>query len=158
MADRSTGRGTLFALFLLRVYTGAALFFAGLSKVQRGFLGGEKLSASVRGWLDDGAPYDFFEPFLREVVLPHAHLFSWLVGGGELVGGACLAIGLLTRPAAVGSLVMMVAIALAGGEIFWRPGTAVAFAFMTLALALTTPGRFLGVDARLQGKLPRWLV
>jgi hypothetical protein len=28
---------------------------------------------------------------------------------------------------------MLAAIALAGGEIFWKPGTAVAFMFMTLA-------------------------
>jgi len=158
MAESSTGRGTLFALFILRVYTGVALFSAGLSKAQRGFLDGKKLSESIREWLAEGTPYDFFEPFLRDVVQPRADLFSWLVSGGELVGGACLAIGLLTRPAAIGSFVMMVAIALAGGEVFWKPGTAVAFVFLTLALSITAPGRFLGVDARLRGKLPRWLV
>ena len=153
-----TPSGTRLALLVLRVYTGVALFASGLAKAQRGFLDGDKLSAAIRGWLAEGAPYDFFAPFLRDVVQPHARTFAWLVTGGELLGGACLAIGLLTRPAALASLVMLVAFALAQGEIFWKPGTAVALAFVSLALALTSAGRFVGVDARLQGRLPPWLV
>jgi thiosulfate dehydrogenase (quinone) large subunit len=154
----ATGRATLFSLLLLRLYTGVSLFFAGLAKAQGGFLGGDKLAAYLRTRLGAGTPYDFFEPFLRDVVVPHVKLFSWLVAGGELCGGACLALGLLTRPAALGSLLMLAGIALCEGEIFWKPGTAVAFVLITFALLLTAPGRFLGLDAALRKKLPRWLV
>ena len=151
------GRLPSFALLPVRLYLGVALFFAGLSKVRGNFADGGKLADVVRAWLKDGTPYDFFEPFLRGIVLPHPALFASLVAWGELLGGACLALGLLTRPAALGAFVLVVAICLAGGETFWMAGTAPAFVAMALAV-LIAGGRFAGVDALLQGKLPRWMV
>ena len=151
------GRLPSVALLPVRVYLGVALFFAGFSKVRKGFSDGKQVAEITRKWLADGTPYDFFEPFLRDAVLPHPALFAWLVAWGELLGGACLALGLLTRPAAFGTVALTTAICLAGGEVFWQAGTAPAFLAMSLA-ALVSGGRFAGVDARLQGKLPRFLV
>ena len=144
------------ALLSVRVYLGVALFLAGWSKVEKGFPDGRKLADIVRKWLGSGTPYDAVEPFLRDVILPHAALFAFLVAWGELLGGACLVLGLLTRPAAFGALLLTTAICLASGEVFWEAGTAPAFVFMSLAV-LIAGGRFVGIDARLQGKVPRFL-
>jgi uncharacterized membrane protein YphA (DoxX/SURF4 family) len=143
-------------ILVARIYLGVALFLGGLSKVEKGFSDGRKLADITRKWLSEGSPYDFFEPFLHEVVLPHPALFAFLVAWGELVGGACLALGLITRPAALGALVLVVAICLASGETFWRAGTAPAFCALALAV-LIVGGRFGGLDGWLQRRLPRWL-
>ncbi|MEK6606392.1 MAG: DoxX family protein [Myxococcota bacterium] len=158
MGQISTGKPLSLALFFIRVYVGIALLPAGWSKVRGTFLDGVALAKSVRGWLDAGDTYAFAVPFFRETVLEHARLFAFLIAYGELVGGALLAIGLLTRPAALGSFLLVLSILIGQGERPWSLGTAAALLPMLFCVLLTAPGRVLGLDAALQGKLPRWLV
>jgi thiosulfate dehydrogenase [quinone] large subunit len=104
----------------------------------------------------EGRPYGFYLPFLRLVVLPHAHGFAYLVSFGELLVGAALLAGLFSRLAAFGGLVLVGNFLLARGDGIGVNGT-MPFVVMMLTLMLTGPGRSLGLDAALKGRLPRWL-
>ena len=143
-------------LLPLRLFCGWVLLNTGLGKLSGGWLEGPQLQNSVAGWLRDGKPYSFYAPFLRSVVLPHAHLFAYLVSFGELLVGAALLAGLFTRWAAVGGLLLVVSFFLARGDNLGANNTA-PFVIMMLTIALTGPGRALGLDAALRGRMPRWL-
>ena len=92
----------------------------GLGKVLVGFSSGEILAKWVGEFLDEGLPYGFYEPFLREVVLEQPSIFAWLVTYGELLGGACLTVGLLTRPAAAGCFLVLLNVSLTEGFVLWQ--------------------------------------
>jgi putative oxidoreductase len=75
----TTGMGEV-SLFALRVYAGLAMLMAhGLGKVP---------------------PSERFIGVVGEMGFPMPTLFAWSAGLAESVGGALLALGLLTRPAA----------------------------------------------------------
>ena len=143
-------------LLPLRLYAGYSLFRAGLSKAMSGWLSQPKLSSTISGWLSQGKPYSFYASFLRDFVLPHHQLFSFLVVGGELAVGLALFVGLFTRPAAFFGLVMVLSFLFGQGEPFGANVTC-AFAMIMLTLLLASPGRVLGLDAALAGRVPRWL-
>jgi thiosulfate dehydrogenase [quinone] large subunit len=140
----------------LRLFTGWTLARAGLSKAMGGWLHEGKLTNSVSGWLTAGKPYPFYAPFLRHVVLPHAKLFSFLIASGELSVGVALLLGLFTRPAAFFGFLLVLAILLGQGDPLGANVTC-AFCAILLTLLLTAPGRVLGLDAALRGRVPRWL-
>jgi thiosulfate dehydrogenase [quinone] large subunit len=85
------------------------------------------------------------------VVVPHSVLFGNLVMWGEILVGACLILGLLTRWSAFVGLFMMV-------NYFFGPGMARGGAMMAqqetfsvafLMFMLSGPGRTLGLDGLL---------
>jgi thiosulfate dehydrogenase [quinone] large subunit len=146
----------LLALVPLRLFAGWALLWAGLTRLRAHWLTEPALSKEVGGWLERGAPFPWFAPFLKSTVLPHAVLFSYLVVWGLILVGAALAVGLFTRPAALFGTAMMVAFALAQGEIpSATPAWAMAAICFTLLVA--NPGRVAGLDQALRGRVPRWL-
>jgi len=63
----------------------------------------------INRFLTDGA-YPFMKPVLRGLVLPHAHIFAYLVAFGEGAIGLSLALGLWTRIASVFGLAYMLAL------------------------------------------------
>jgi putative oxidoreductase len=70
--------------------------------------------------------------------------FAWMAGIAEFFGGILLALGLLTRPAAVLvvlQFIVVVFIAHAGDPI-GRRELGMLFGFIALALAFTGPGRY----------------
>ena len=151
------GEQTRIAYLLpLRLFCGWVFLNAGIGKLAAGWLTRPELTTTLLGWMRDGKTYAFYVPFLRGVVLPHAHGFAYLVSIGELLVGAALLAGLFSRLAALGGLVLVINVMLARGEGFSVDG-AMPFVIMTLTLMLTAPGRSLGVDAALRGRLPRWL-
>lgn len=75
-----------YAWLLVRVVAGLNLLPHGTQKLF-GWFGGKGVEATVQAFAGMG-----FEP---------ASLWVWLVALTETVGGFCLAVGLLTRPAAV---------------------------------------------------------
>ena len=115
-----------------------------------------ELTHVVDGWLRDGKPYSLYAPFLRAVVLPHAMVFSALVSLGELCVGAALLAGLFTRVAAGAGILLVGNFLLARGDGISANSTA-PILVMCITMMLTSPGRTLGLDAALRGKLPRWL-
>jgi thiosulfate dehydrogenase [quinone] large subunit len=143
-------------LLPLRLFCGWSLLNTGLGKLSTGWLTTPELATILNGWLRDGKPYGFYAPFLRTVVLPHAHLFSIVVSFGELLVGAALLAGLFTRIAAAAGMVLAGNFLFARGDGIGVNGTA-PFLAMFLTIALTNPGRALGLDGALRGRVPRWL-
>jgi thiosulfate dehydrogenase [quinone] large subunit len=149
-------RTRVICLLPLRLFCGWTFLNAGIGKLSGGWLGGPQLADAVAGWLREGRAYHFYAPWLRMVVLPNALLFAYLVSFGELLVGAALLAGLFTRFAAVGGLVLVGNFLLARGDSLGANNTA-PFVIMMLTIALTGPGRALGLDAALRGRLPRWM-
>lgn len=120
-------------LTLLRVSAGLAMAFAhGLGKVP---------------------PPDRFVGGIESMGFPAPLLFAWLAGLAELVGGLLLALGLLTRPAALSiAFTMFVAFFIRhGGDPFRDKELAFLFLAISIAFTLTGSGRF-SLDRFLRGR------
>lgn len=157
MVRGEMGEQTRIAFLLpLRLFCGWIFLNSGVHKLSAGWLRTDELSAILGEWLKDGKTYPFYVSFLRDVVLPHAHLFARLVSLGELLVGAALLAGLMTRLAAFVGLVLLANFLFGRGDGLSANGTA-SLAVMMFTMILTAPGRTLGLDAALRGRLPRWL-
>ena len=141
------------ALVLLRVYLGVVFLVAAVPKVSR------DITPSLAGFLEKVAltkGHPFYQDFVREVVLPNAPFFAWLVTWGELAVGVLLILGLLTRLSAAVALLLVVNYMLAKGAWLWTPSSNdAAFAVIALALLIGAAGRTLGLDAFLARRWPR---
>lgn len=157
MVRGEMGEQTRIAFLLpLRLFCGWVFLNTGVHELSSGWLHSGELGEILQQWLKDGKGYAFYAPFLRDVVLPRAHLFACLISVGELLVGAALLAGLLTRLAAFVGLVLVGNFLLGRGDGLGANGTA-PMAVMMLTMMLTAPGRTLGLDAALRGRLPRWL-
>lgn len=78
---------------------------------------------------------------------PAPAFFAWCAGLAEFAGGLCLAVGLLTRPAALAVAFTMAVAAFGrhGGGAFSDQETALLYLVAALMLLLTGSGRF-GLD------------
>lgn len=124
--DRNTDIG----LLILRVFAGLALAFGhGLGKIP---------------------PSEGFTGMVGNLGLPAPGLFAWLSGLAEFAGGVLLALGLLTRPAALFIFLnMTVAVLLAhAGDGFGEREKALLFGFIAIQFFFTGAGRY-SIDARL---------
>ena len=112
------------ALLLLRLTVGVILFVVGAGKVL-GWFGGQGMQATVQGFATMGIPASF----------------TYLSSYTEFIGGALLAIGLWTRPAALLITInMLVAtyVMLPGG--FFLGGAAYPFTLGVVSLAILLAG------------------
>jgi putative oxidoreductase len=118
--DHSTDLG----LLVLRATAGLSLaFFHGLGKFP---------------------PPDWYVGMVAEMGLPATILFAWLGTAAELAGGLLLALGLLTRPAALfvlGHFLIVVTMAHAGDPLADRE-MAMLFAAIAFLLLFAGPGRY----------------
>ena len=146
----------LWMLLPLRLFVGESLVRAGLGKIVNRWLTDAGLELTINGWLAHEKPAHFYQGFLRDVVVPHYHLFAWLIVVGEISVGCAMLLGLFTRPAAVVGLFMTLNFYLGQGETL-TANTSAAYLAMLLTLAIVPAGRALGADAFLKGKVPRWL-
>jgi thiosulfate dehydrogenase (quinone) large subunit len=144
------------ALLPLRLVTGWLFLMASMQKLMGHWLDEPKLLAILESWLKEGRPYHFYAPFLQHVAVPHVKLLSYFVVGGELLVGAALLAGLFTRPACVGGVLLVGNFLLGHGDGLSFNTTALTLLIL-VTLMLTHPGRTLGLDAALKGKVPRWL-
>jgi len=94
------------------------------------------------------------------VKLAYAHpkIFGSLVTIGELTIGLSLLVGVLTRISAALGALMLFSFALGSGQGLAPPGNALLMGVVCVLFVAAPPGRFLGVDAALRGRLPRWMV
>jgi thiosulfate dehydrogenase [quinone] large subunit len=140
----------------LRILFGLILVLEGWSKLQGGWLHGSALMATLSGWIEAGKPYHFFLPFV-EAARAHPKIFGSLVTLGELAVGISLLLGVLTRVGSFLGALMLFGIAFGAGQKLAPPGNALLMAAVCVVFVFAPPGRFLGVDARLRGRLPRWM-
>jgi thiosulfate dehydrogenase [quinone] large subunit len=146
---------TAHGVALARMVTGVIFVAEGVSKIRGEF---------VRGGFADSAreiagnAWPFWASFLRSVVLPHPAAFAWFWAIAELALGIALVLGLLTRIAAVGGVLLMVVLLLGqthvakgGWEAWVTAGLTAKFALLLLwLLFLEDAGRAWGLDSRLR--------
>ncbi len=111
---------------LLRLWLGYAWLKAGLPKVfgdKSEAWVGDKAGAAVTGFLkgalaraegDSPQVQAWYADFVREIALPNAALFSYMVAYGEVLVGLALILGLLTNFAASMGILMNLAYLFAG--------------------------------------------
>lgn len=124
-------RNTDVGLLLLRLLAGLALAFGhGLGKIP---------------------PSEGFVSMVGNMGLPAPGLFAWLSGLAELGGGLLLALGLLTRPAALFIIInMTVALIFAhAGDTFGEREKAVLFCSIALLYLFSGAGRY-SLDATIR--------
>jgi len=144
-------------IFPLRILCGVILLLEGWSKLQGDWLHGTPLATSLGNWITADKPYGFFLPMVR---LAHAHpkIFGSLVTIGESAIGLSLLLGVLTRIGAALGALMLFSFAFGSGQGRAPPGNALLMGAVCVLFVLAPPGRFLGVDALLRDRLPRWMV
>lgn len=120
-------------LAILRVFAGAALAFNhGINKLP---------------------PSETFVAGVAEMGFPAAEAFAWGAGASEFGGGLLLALGLLTRPAAlaVASTMSVAGFVRHADDAFGDKELALLFLCVAVAMALAGPGRY-SVDRWLRGR------
>ena len=137
MNDRDRARGEErdrgLAALILRVFAGLALALAhGIDKMP---------------------PSDAFVGAVAGMGFPSPESFAWAAGIAELAGGLLLAIGLLTRPAAILIAITMLVAAFLGeaGNPFSDREPALLFAAIAIYFVLAGPGRY-SVDGWLRAR------
>ena len=146
-----------FAVLLpLRFLCAAILLLEGYQKFMAGWFHGDALLHTSQTWLEAGRVYPFFLPVLHSAH-DHPKIFGSLVTLGELSVGGCLAVGAVTRLASFVGFLLLGSIAAASGQTLAPPGNALLMAVIMLTFVLAPPGRFLGLDQGLRGKLPSWM-
>lgn len=110
-------------VLVLRLFAGLTLAFAhGLGKLP---------------------PHEQFVGFITSLGLPAPSLMAWAAGLAEFLGGLLVAIGLLTRPAALSVIVTMVVAAFMahGSDPFQKKEMALLYLVIYLAIFLMGPGK-----------------
>ncbi|MGH9820948.1 MAG: DoxX family membrane protein [Pyrinomonadaceae bacterium] len=147
-----TERTYLWYIALLRLYVGYYLLFRGIRKYQQDFPHGDWIGRQI-GDLANIDIYPWYRTFLTAYVAPHRELFGYLVMSGEILAGACLLLGLLTRFSSIVGLFMMVNYFLGPGMA--RGGAQLAqqqtFLISLFIIFLSNAGRSLGLDGLLFG-------
>ncbi len=141
----------------LRLLCGVILVLEGWGKLQGGWLHGSALLGTLNDWVDAEKPYRFFMPMIA-TARAHPKIFGALVTLGELVIGGSMVLGLLTRASAFLGALMLFAYAFGAGQKLVPPGNALLMGALFVTFIFAPPGRVLGIDAGLRGRLPRWLV
>ena len=151
-----TPSGNARGVAVARILTGLIFIAEGYAKVtgdfvRGGFADSVRETASGRAW-------PFWSEFLERVVAGNAGAFAWFFAVAELALGIALLLGLLTRAAAVGGMLLM-AILLLGqtyvGSESWdkwvTAGLTAKFGLLLLwVLFLGDAGRVWGLDGRVR--------
>ena len=92
---------------------------------------------------------DLYRAFLQSVIVPHFHLFGWLLGFAEVAIGASLVLGVLTRAGALLGVLQAVNLLIAQGRTPEGPWIYVAILAANLFVLLTPSNRRFSVYSRL---------
>jgi thiosulfate dehydrogenase [quinone] large subunit len=94
---------------IVRLYVGYEWLMAGLGKWNNPAWTGDKAGAAITGFVngalsktagDHPDVQGWYASFLQNVVLPNAHIWSWMVTLGEMMVGIALILGIFTGIAA----------------------------------------------------------
>jgi len=148
-------------MVLVRVLVGAVWLNGGIEKLLNPSFPRQFADSLAAGGFVSQAP-PFFRSFMQGTVVPNAELFAQVVRAGELTLGLALILGFLTNFAAVGSVVLSVAILLSAGGV--RLGTGlgapefvtinVLVALISLVLLFSPAAKRLSADAALARRSP----
>lgn len=118
-------------------------------------------SLDAGGYVSQATPW--FQGFMRDTIVPNADTVAQLARFGELALGLALVLGLLTNPAALGSILFSLAIFFSQGGV--RLGTGLAepefltinllVALISLVILLSPAAKALSLDAALAHRRPR---
>ena len=89
---------------------------------------------------------DLYRAFLQDVVVPHFHLFGWLLGLAEVVIGASLVLGAFTRAGALLGVLQGANLLIAQGRTPEGPWIYLAILAANLFVLVTPSNRRLSVD------------
>ncbi|HLH26594.1 MAG TPA: TQO small subunit DoxD [Chloroflexota bacterium] len=143
---------------ILRITVGLGFLLYAANSVAQGWLrDGAGLSRYVDGLLRTPFPDPVFRAFLQGVVLPNAGVFAVLVTLANALVGLLLVLGLGTRLAAAAALLLGLGYWLAGG-VMSPSNLPRSYLFMEIVVLLAVPGVVWGLDSRLLGRAPAWLV
>lgn len=92
-------------------------------------------------------PFDLYRTFLQHVVVPHFHLFGWLLGITEVAIGASLVLGALTRAGALAGAVQAVNLLVAQGRTPEGPWIYLTILAANVFVLLTPSNRRFSVDS-----------
>jgi uncharacterized membrane protein YphA (DoxX/SURF4 family) len=145
---------------IVRVLTGVLFVAEGLSKISGQFVRGG--FAGHVGEIAAGS-FPVWKRFLETAVIPHAALFAWVVALGEFAVGVGLLIGYLTRVAAGGGALLMLAIVLgqakpeagAAWDDWITAGLTPKLALLLLVLLLAVNPTVWGLDGRRRARRPK---
>lgn len=137
----------LWHVVILRLYIGYYFLYQGIRKYQRDFPNSDWITHQI-GDLTTVELYPWYKSFLVDYVVPHREVFGFLVMSGEILVGACLILGLMTRFSSIVALFMLVNFYLGPGMA--RGGASLAqqqtFMVILFVFLLSNPGRTLGLD------------
>jgi thiosulfate dehydrogenase (quinone) large subunit len=160
-ADQHTGTRVFVRAFTaLRIFTGLVWLSNGLAKlfdigkIDLGFFSGSLISkGAARAILTRASETTDIAPlgaFYRDIVLPNWDFFGVFLTIAELAVGIGLVLGIATRLAAVGALLLIAPIWImlwpAGGYLWEYPAEDL---FPLVLLAIVPAGRTAGLDRRL---------
>lgn len=133
-----------------------ALFFTGaaINKWVKEWLWTDKLLQVFRERLQEVDPESFGAWFLENVGIPHCTTLAWLVTWGETLAAIGLLLGLVTRGAAIGAMLLMFAFAIGG----YYDASLIILGLMFLPFVLLPTGRWHGLDRRLHARHPQSLL
>ena len=144
-------------LVILRIYVGVILLISDLGKLTRETPFANEMLRFLRGATRRAsAPYT---DFVRQVIIPHASLFSYLVMTAEAFAAISLLTGTLTRVGAAVAGFLFLNYMLAEGRMFWSPDSEdAALFFIALVIFLGRAGRTFGIDSYLAKRWPKSLL
>jgi len=99
--------GLKWMIALVRVTLGVIFILFGEYKLVSRDFAYHGFQQYLAQFLDGNMAVHWYRPFLEKVVVPHATIFGYVFGTGELLVGAALVTGVMVRPAAVGGAFMM---------------------------------------------------
>ena len=103
--------------------------------------------------------YEWYRPFLKNVVMPHEVFFGSLVVIGELYVGFGMVLGFTTRLAAAVAIIMLLNFMATKGAMPWNPSVCdPPDIVLALVVMIGAAGRTLGVDHFLHERFPRLLI
>ena len=129
-----------------------ALFFTGaaINKWRQGYLWSDYLRQVFSNRLEEIDPESYGAWFIEHVGIPYYVPLAWLVTLAETACALGLLLGLMTRGAALGAMLLMFAFAIGG----FYDASLIALALVFLPFLLLPTGRWHGLDSRMERRFP----
>ena len=146
----------------VRILIGAVWLNGGLEKLLNPSFPQQFATSLNAGGFVAAAP-PWFQEIMRGTVVPNAELFAQLSRFGELFLGLALILGLLTNPAAIGSMLLSLALLFSAGGVRLGSGLGapeflninLLVALISLVVLLSAAAKAFSLDAALTRGRPR---